>query len=137
VDITSMLASLFGGGAQSPYPTQTPFSSELAGAPSPGQLTNNPTLMTGQPNMQAAAMQGLQQGAIQPSSAPSLSDLLGKLGSGMSSQGGSQGYSPPQAADPRQSSTAQLANYKAMDFSSKPILPPDVMRALMAIRGRM
>jgi hypothetical protein len=125
-------------GATPIRPMQTPFSSELAGAPSPGQLTNVPTMTGGQINPQAAAMQAAQQNPTPTgSSSPTLAALLGGLKAVGGQQGGQSGPAPANSGNGgMQGNTAQLAAYKPMNFAGKAMIPPQIMQALMMMGHR-
>lgn len=97
-------------------------------------MTNNPTFVNGQPNMQAAAMQGAQQNPTPPT-APSLRDLLGSLKGAGGQQGGQSGPAPANGGNGgMQGNTAQLAAYKPMNFAGKAMIPPQIMQALMMMK---
>ena len=140
MDLSALFANMFkpstGSGPTSIYPTQTPFSNELAGAPSPGQLTNVPTMTGGQINPQAAAMQAAQQNPTPGSStSPTLAALLGGLKAAGEQQGGQSGPAPANGGNGgMQSNTAQLAAYKPMNFAGKAMIPPQIMQALMMMK---
>jgi hypothetical protein len=102
-------------------------------------LTNNPTFVNGQPNMQAAAMQGAQQNPTPTdgSQSPTLAALLGGLKAVGGQQGGQSG--PPQANGGNggmQGNTAALAGYKPMNFAGHAMIPPQIMQALMQMSHR-
>jgi hypothetical protein len=121
------------------YPTQTPFDSSMAGAPSPGQLTNVPTMTGGQINPQAAAMQAAQQNPTSPDSSqsPTLAALLGGLKAVGGQQGGQSGPAPANGGNGgMQGNTAALAAYKPMNFAGKAMIPPQIMQALMMMSHR-